>query len=89
MGDSITLGVGLPEYRGRWTDMVAERTGHTLVNFGIGGDTTSGMLARCQNQIFNQDFDAMILLGGSNGNTAMHGQISSQSTVRRKPSGSL
>jgi len=66
MGDSITLGVGLPEYRGRWTDLVAERTGHTLVNLGIGGDTTSGMLARCQNQIFGNDFDAMILLGGSN-----------------------
>ena len=66
MGDSLTLGVGLPEYKGRWTDLVAERTGYTLVNLGIGGDTTGGMLARCQTQIFNQDFDAMILLGGSN-----------------------
>ena len=66
MGDSITLGVGLPGHQGRWTDLVSERTGHTLVNFGIGGDTTGGMLARCQTQIFNQDFDAMILLGGSN-----------------------
>ena len=66
MGDSITLGVGLPAYQGRWTDLVAERTGHTLVNLGIGGDTTGGMMARCQYQIFNKDFDAMILLGGSN-----------------------
>lgn len=66
MGDSITLGVGLPAYQGRWTDLVQERTGHTLVNFGIGGDTTGGMLARCQSQIFGRDFDAMILLGGSN-----------------------
>ena len=66
MGDSITLGVGLPGYQGRWTDLVSERTGHTLVNMGIGGDTTGGMLARCQNQIFGQGYDAMILLGGSN-----------------------
>ena len=66
MGDSLTLGVGLPGYQGRWTDLVSERTGHTLVNMGIGGDTTGGMLARCQNQIFGKDFDAMILLGGTN-----------------------
>lgn len=66
MGDSITLGVGLPGYQGRWTDLVSERTGHTLVNMGIGGDTTGGMLARCQHQIFGQGYDAMILLGGSN-----------------------
>ena len=39
MGDSLTLGVGLPGYQGRWTDLVSERTGHTLVNMGIGGDT--------------------------------------------------
>lgn len=66
MGDSITLGVGLPEHKGRWSDLVQERTGHKLVNLGIGGDTTTGMLARCQWQIFREDFDAMILLGGTN-----------------------
>lgn len=66
MGDSITLGVGLPEHRGRWSDLVAEATGHELVNFGIGGDTTGGMLARCQYEVFHKDFDAMILLGGTN-----------------------
>lgn len=66
MGDSITLGVGLPGHQGRWSDLVAEATGHELVNFGIGGDTTGGMLARCQYEVFHRDFDAMILLGGTN-----------------------
>ena len=66
MGDSITLGVGLPRHQGRWTDLVSGITGHKLVNFGIGGDTTGGMLARCQYEVFHKDFDAMILLGGTN-----------------------
>ena len=66
MGDSITFGECLPGQQGRWTDLVQQRTGHRLVNLGISGDTTAGMLARCQSQVFGQDFDAMILLGGTN-----------------------
>ena len=66
MGDSITYGYGLTELSQRWTDLAAERTGHTLVNCGVNGDTTGGMLARCQNQVFAQFPDAMILLGGIN-----------------------
>lgn len=66
MGDSITYGNGLLELSDRWSDLVTARTGHTLVNLGIGGDTTGGMLARCQTQIFAKDPDAMLLLGGTN-----------------------
>jgi len=66
MGDSITFGEGLPGQKGRWSDLVAEKTGHTLVNFGISGDTTGGMIARCQRDIFRRDFDAFIWLGGVN-----------------------
>ena len=66
MGDSITYGYGLTELSQRWTDLAAERTGHTLVNCGVNGDTTGGMLARCQNQVFAQSPDAMVLLGGIN-----------------------
>ena len=35
MGDSITYGHGLEDISCRWTDLVAERTGHTLINLGI------------------------------------------------------
>ena len=43
MGDSITYGNGLTNLSDRWSDIVAARTGYTLVNLGIGGDTTGGM----------------------------------------------
>ncbi len=66
MGDSITYGYGLEDLSCRWTDLVAKRTGHTLVNLGISGDTTSGMLARCQTEVFPCQPDAIMLLGGVN-----------------------
>ncbi len=66
MGDSITYGYGLDDLSKRWTDLVAAATGHTLINCGISGDTTGGMLARCQHQVFAQEADAMLLLGGIN-----------------------
>ena len=66
MGDSITYGFGLPDLSKRWSDLASARTGHTLINRGVSGDTTGGMLARCQTQVFNQAPDAMVLLGGIN-----------------------
>ena len=66
MGDSITYGFGLPDLSKRWSDLVSARTGHVLINRGVSGDTTGGMLARCQTQVFNQAPDAMVLLGGIN-----------------------
>ena len=66
MGDSITYGNGLTDLSDRWSDLVATRTGHTLVNLGIGGDTTGGMLARCQTQVFAKDPDVLHILGGTN-----------------------
>lgn len=66
MGDSITYGYGLADLTKRWSDVTAARTGHTLVNRGVSGDTTGGMLARCQTQVFAQRPDAMIFLGGIN-----------------------
>lgn len=66
MGDSITYGYGLADLSKRWSDLTAARTGHTLVNRGVSGDTTGGMLARCQTQVFSQKPDAMIFLGGIN-----------------------
>lgn len=66
MGDSITYGYGLADLSQRWTDIVSARTGHILVNRGISGDTTGGMLARCQTQVFQDPPDAMMFLGGIN-----------------------
>ena len=66
MGDSITYGNGLTNLSDRWSDIVAARTGYTLVNLGIGGDTTGGMLARCQTQVFAKYPDVLHILGGTN-----------------------
>ncbi len=66
MGDSITYGFGLPDLAMRWSDLTARRTGHMLVNCGVSGDTSTGMLARCQRQVFGKQADAMLLLGGIN-----------------------
>ena len=62
MGDSITYGHGLSDLSQRWSDLVSTRTGHTLVNRGVSGDTTGGMLARCQTQVFADPPDAVVLL---------------------------
>ncbi len=66
MGDSITYGFGLQNLSMRWSDLTARRTGYTLINCGVSGDTSTGMLARCQRQVFGKEADAMILLGGIN-----------------------
>ncbi len=66
VGDSITYGFGLKDLSGRWTDLTARETGHTLINCGVSGDTTGGMLARCQRQVFGQNADALLILGGIN-----------------------
>lgn len=66
VGDSITYGATLSELSQRWTDLTAARTGYTLVNCGIGGDTTAGMMLRCHTQVFPQKPDAVLIMGGSN-----------------------
>lgn len=65
MGDSITYGLGVEPSR-RWSDLTAKRSGHEVINCGISGDTTAGMLARCQVQVFPEKPDILILLGGIN-----------------------
>lgn len=66
VGDSITYGFGLePDLSRRWSDLTARETGHELVNCGINGDSTNGMLARCQ-WVFEQKPDLLVLLGGIN-----------------------
>lgn len=66
MGDSITYGFGLDDLSLRWSDQTAARTGHTLLNRGVSGDTTAGMLARCQTEVFPHKPNALVLLGGIN-----------------------
>ena len=67
MGDSITYGFGLEDdLTRRWTDLAANSTGDEWLNFGISGDTTSGMLVRIHTDIIPARPDVMLLLGGVN-----------------------
>ena len=50
IGDSLTFGYGV-HLSQRWTRLCAQETGWELVNEGINGDTTGGMLARMQGDL--------------------------------------
>ena len=45
IGDSLTFGYGVRPFQ-RWTRLCAQETGWEIVNEGISGDTTGGMLVR-------------------------------------------
>jgi len=67
VGDSITWGATLEEdISRRWTDLVAAETEHEVINCGLNGDTTTGMLMRCHTQLFPQKPDLILFLGGTN-----------------------
>ena len=53
LGDSLTYGMGVL-HKERWSSLVAEQTGYTVVNRGISGDTTGGMLARFERDVLRQ-----------------------------------
>ena len=79
IGDSLTFGYGV-HLSQRWTQLCAQETGWELVNEGINGDTTGGMLARMQGGVLAElregglgaDRPYVLLMGGSNDVLASH-----------------
>lgn len=73
LGDSLTFGFGMSR-NVRWTTLVEQETGWQVVNRGINGDTTGGMLARLGPDVLaeighdrSRRLESRILLmGGSN-----------------------
>lgn len=73
IGDSLTFGYGV-HLSQRWTRLCAQETGWELVNEGINGDTTGGMLTRMQGGVLAElregglgaDRPYVLLMGGSN-----------------------
>lgn len=73
LGDSLTFGFGISRTQ-RWGTLVEQETAWQVVNRGINGDTTGGMLARLGPEILHdigQDRTArlesrILLMGGSN-----------------------
>ncbi|NPV27687.1 MAG: GDSL family lipase [Firmicutes bacterium] len=65
LGDSITWGFPFgPDYS--WVRLVAERSGLTLINQGINGDTTEQMWERFQEDVVALEPSHVIVLGGAN-----------------------
>ena len=65
LGDSLTEAYGIAPEKG-WVALLKEDLGISIVNHGISGDTTAGMLARFHTEIKPQHPSHLILMGGTN-----------------------
>jgi len=64
-GDSLTFGYNVA-HKEKWHVIAEKKTGIRMKNSGINGDTTDGMLARIQKDVFAAKPDGVILMGGYN-----------------------
>jgi len=65
LGDSLTQGY-LIESTESWVHLLNREFNSKFVNYGISGDTTTGMLIRLQQILKDEKPDMIILLGGTN-----------------------
>jgi lysophospholipase L1-like esterase len=65
IGDSLTNGFGVRRTK-TWTYMTEQKLGMEIINEGINGDTTGGMLGRFCGSVFSQRPDAVFIMGGTN-----------------------
>ena len=64
-GDSLTFGYQVTRAE-KWHVIAAKKTGIQMVNRGVNGDTTEGLLGRIRQQVFDAKPDGVILMGGYN-----------------------
>lgn len=65
IGDSLTYGYGVFNTK-CWVELVKRELNVSVINKGINGDTTSGMLSRSYTDVINNDPTHVIIMGGSN-----------------------
>lgn len=65
LGDSLTFGFGVPR-RECWVTVAQKELGVELVNRGIPGDTTGGMLARYRHEVEAHRPAIVSIMGGLN-----------------------
>lgn len=65
MGDSLTEGYGI-ETHYRWSDLLSHDMNIEIINSGISGDTTGGMLARFKSMVIDYSPSHVIITGGTN-----------------------
>ncbi|WP_299555782.1 GDSL-type esterase/lipase family protein [Seonamhaeicola sp.] len=64
VGDSITFGYDIQEAH-KWTTLLRNELQVEVLNFGINGDTTNGMLSRF-NEVLFENPSLIIVTGGTN-----------------------
>lgn len=66
MGDSLTYGYGVKR-AAAWPALVSHMLEDVeIINRGISGDTTSGMMSRFEKDVLEKNPQTMFLMGGSN-----------------------
>lgn len=65
IGDSLTTGYGVFKNE-RWSDILIDEYGFNIINKGINGDTTSGMLDRFSCDVINNFPTHVFIMGGCN-----------------------
>jgi acyl-CoA thioesterase I len=65
LGDSLTFGYGV--YPSQcWVDLLKQHTKCEIINSGINGDTTAGMLSRSYGDVIENKPTHVIIMGGTN-----------------------
>jgi lysophospholipase L1-like esterase len=65
LGDSLTYGFGARRSL-VWTKIAQDKLGMEIINEGICGDTTSGMMGRFYNAVYAKSPAAVLIMGGVN-----------------------
>ena len=65
LGDSLTYGFGVRRSK-IWTKLAQDKLGIEIINEGINGDTSGGMLSRFQDAVSSKRPDAVLIMGGAN-----------------------
>jgi lysophospholipase L1-like esterase len=64
-GDSLTQASDI-DRNFIWPTLVQNRLQVNIINSGIGGDTTGGLLGRFYHDVVHQQADLVVILGGTN-----------------------
>lgn len=65
IGDSLTEGYNVHESK-RWTNLLRDKLNIEIINSGISGDTSAGMLARFNEMVIKHKPSHVIIMGGTN-----------------------
>jgi lysophospholipase L1-like esterase len=65
IGDSLTYGFGMSRSN-IWTNIAKDKLSVDIINEGINGDTTGGMLSRFNDSVIIKKPDVVFIMGGTN-----------------------